>query len=120
MDDDLIYVKTNIGEEMVAERTRLVQRNLRVVLIMVDGLATVADLKRQAGDSAMVDASLDELERLGLIETVNAKQRRAKRRDAATSTSSRFTFENKTPTELKDPQELDPSKPSATPPTAER
>ncbi|MCC6775021.1 MAG: hypothetical protein IT537_00015 [Hyphomicrobiales bacterium] len=99
MDDKLIYVKTNIGEEMVAERTRLVQRNLRMVLIMVDGTATVADLRRQAGDAGMVDASLDELERLGLVETIEARERRVKRREAAMASSSRFTFEQGAPGE---------------------
>lgn len=68
MDNNLIYVKTKAGEATLHQRTRLVQRNLRMVLIIVDGLATVVELKRRLGDSNMVESSLMELKRLGLIE----------------------------------------------------
>ncbi|MDP2808630.1 MAG: AsmA-like C-terminal region-containing protein [Rhodocyclaceae bacterium] len=72
MDDSRIFCKTPSGEEAVRERTRLVQRNLRTVLIIVDGHADVAELKRKAGDAARVDATLAELEVLGLIECLDA------------------------------------------------
>ena len=72
MDDDLIYVKTQAGEAVLRERTRLIQRNLRMVLIIVDGLATVGELKRRLGDGNMVEPALAELEGLGLIETLPA------------------------------------------------
>jgi len=70
MNDDLVYVKTPLGEEAVRDRTRLVQRNLRMVLILVDGCSDVAAMKQKAGDPAMADAALGELERIGLIEAV--------------------------------------------------
>ncbi len=79
MKDDLIYTKTPAGEDAVQERTRLVQRNLRMVLILVDGVVNVAGLKQEVGDSAMVESALAELERLGLIESPEA----AKARDAS-------------------------------------
>jgi hypothetical protein len=69
MRDDLIYTKTQAGEEAVLERRRLVQRNLRMVLILVDGVVNVAGLKQEVGDPAMVESALTELEKLGLIET---------------------------------------------------
>ena len=72
MNDDLIYAKTQAGEAVLRERTRLIQRNLRMVLIIVDGLATVGELKRRLGDGNMVEPSLTELEGLGLIETLPA------------------------------------------------
>jgi hypothetical protein len=67
MEDDLIYTKTQAGEEAVQERRRLVQRNLRMVLILVDGVVNVAGLKKEVGDAAMVESALAELERMGLI-----------------------------------------------------
>lgn len=72
MNDESIYFKTADGEAAVRERTRLVQRNLRTVLILVDGLADVAMLKAKTGDAAMVESALRELEGMGLIETREA------------------------------------------------
>lgn len=74
MSDDSIYFKTAAGEAAVRERTRLVQRNLRTVLILIDGLADVAALKTKAGDAAMVDAAVIELESMGLIGVKRANE----------------------------------------------
>lgn len=71
MNDAAIFIKTPAGEEAIRERERLVQRNLRMVLILVDGVADVADLRRRAGDSALVDSALMELERMGLVESLD-------------------------------------------------
>lgn len=73
MNDELIFVKTATGEDAVRDRTRLVQRNLRMVLILVDGLTKVAALKQKAGDPAMIETALAELERIGLIESTASK-----------------------------------------------
>jgi hypothetical protein len=73
MNDELIFVKTSAGEEAVRDRTRLVQRNLRMVLILVDGLTKVAALKQKAGDPAMIETALAELDRIGLIESLNKR-----------------------------------------------
>ncbi|MBK6553217.1 MAG: hypothetical protein IPG13_04760 [Rhodocyclaceae bacterium] len=69
MSDERIFFKTTAGEAAVRERTRLVQRNLRTVLILVDGLADIGALKAKAGDATLVDAAIIELEAMGLIET---------------------------------------------------
>lgn len=69
MKDEAIYFKTPAGEDAVQDRTRLVQRNLRMVLILVDGVVNVGSLKEEVGDPVMVESALSELERLGLIET---------------------------------------------------
>jgi len=74
MSDEKVYFKTAAGEAAVRERTRLVQRNLRTVLILVDGLADMAALKNKAGDAAMVEAAVLELERMGLIETQDTQE----------------------------------------------
>ncbi len=65
MTDEQIYCKTPEGERALVQRTRLVQRNLRNVLILVDGVATVADLTKKLGDGAFLRASLAELVRGG-------------------------------------------------------
>ena len=61
MDKNTVFVKTEEGEEAVRQRTRLVQRNLRNILIMVDGNATVADLARRFGDETTTQHALAEL-----------------------------------------------------------
>jgi hypothetical protein len=73
MNDELIFVKTALGEDAVRDRTRLVQRNLRMVLILVDGLTKVSALKQKAGDPAMIETALAELERIGLIESTETR-----------------------------------------------
>jgi hypothetical protein len=73
MNDELIFVKTSAGEDAVRDRTRLVQRNLRMVLILVDGLTKVSALKQKAGDPAMIETALSELERIGLIESTDTR-----------------------------------------------
>lgn len=37
MDPKLVFAKTPIGDEAVRQSTRVVQRNLRMVLVQVDG-----------------------------------------------------------------------------------
>lgn len=61
MDRDTVYIKTPEGEEAVRQRTRLVQRNLRNILIMVDGRASVADLAKRFGNENATQAALTEL-----------------------------------------------------------
>lgn len=67
MDADLIFTKTPSGEAAVRQRTRVVQRNTRMVLILVDGKSTVDDLCEKTGNRQLVESALQELERDGLI-----------------------------------------------------
>lgn len=67
MDKTTVFVKTKEGEEAMRQRTRLVQRNLRSILIMVDGKATVADLAKRFGDQNAAEAALTELLAGGFI-----------------------------------------------------
>lgn len=67
MDPLLIYAKTPIGDEAVRQSTRVVQRNLRMVLVQVDGKVSVAELSAKIGNSRLVEAALRELEEGGYI-----------------------------------------------------
>ncbi len=55
------------------ERTRIAERNMRMVLTLIDGKATVADLCAKTGNSPLAEKALRELERGGFIETRAAK-----------------------------------------------
>ncbi|HJW02735.1 MAG TPA: AsmA-like C-terminal region-containing protein [Azospira sp.] len=63
MDSNLIYQKTAAGEDAMRHRSRLVQRHLRTVLILVDGKKTVAQLCEKIGNSQSVEEALAELEK---------------------------------------------------------
>lgn len=67
MDRNLIYAKTPIGDEAVRQSTRVVQRNLRMVLVQVDGKLTVGELGQKIGDSRLVESALSQLEGGGYI-----------------------------------------------------
>jgi len=67
MDTNLIYEKTAAGEEAMRQRTRLVQRHLRMVLILVDGRTSVGDLGEKVGNEQLVETALGELEKDGFI-----------------------------------------------------
>lgn len=68
MDQNLIYVKTTAGENAIAQRTRIIQRNVRMALILVDGRSTVAELIRKIGNLQLTENALAELEQGGFIE----------------------------------------------------
>lgn len=72
MDQNLVYSKTPAGEEAIRQRTRVVQRNLRMVLILVDGKAPVGELSAKVGNAQLVEQSLQELERDGFIAPASA------------------------------------------------
>ena len=67
MDQKLIFAKTPIGDEAVRQSTRVVQRNLRMILVQVDGKLTVAELGVKIGDPRLVEGALSELEEGGYI-----------------------------------------------------
>lgn len=68
MDSNLIYQKTAYGEEAMHQRTRVMQRNVRMILILVDGQSTVADLCVKTGNPQLTENALGELEKGGFIE----------------------------------------------------
>jgi hypothetical protein len=66
--EELIYTKTDSGENAIQQRNRVLQRNVRMVLILVDGHSSVADLGRKIGNVELVEEALRELEEGGFIE----------------------------------------------------
>lgn len=68
MDKTTVFVKTREGEDALRQHTRLIQRNLRNILIMVDGNVTVAGLARRFGDETTTQRALAELLAGGFIE----------------------------------------------------
>lgn len=67
MDPNLIYAKTPTGDEAVRQSTRVVQRNLRMVLVLVDGKVSVSELSAKIGNPRLVETALRELEEGGYI-----------------------------------------------------
>lgn len=67
MDPKLVYVKTPIGDEAIRQSTRVVQRNLRMVLVQVDGKLTVGELSAKIGNPRLVERALKELVEGGFV-----------------------------------------------------
>lgn len=67
MDSNLVYAKTPTGDEAVRQSTRVVQRNLRMVLVQVDGKMSVGELTVKIGNPRLVQSALRELEEGGYI-----------------------------------------------------
>ena len=67
MNAGMIYAKTPIGEEAVRQSTRVVQRNLRMVLVQVDGKLSVGELSAKIGNPNLVEDAICELEKGGYI-----------------------------------------------------
>lgn len=67
MDAKLVFVKTPLGDEAVRQSTRVVQRNLRMVLVQVDGKLSVAELSAKIGNPRLVEGALRDLEEGGFI-----------------------------------------------------
>ncbi|PKO44514.1 MAG: hypothetical protein CVU31_12270 [Betaproteobacteria bacterium HGW-Betaproteobacteria-4] len=67
MDSNLVYAKTPTGDEAVRQSTRVVQRNLRMVLVQVDGKMNVEELTAKIGNPRLVLSALRELEEGGYI-----------------------------------------------------
>lgn len=72
MDPNLVYQKTDSGEEAMRQRTKVVQRNQRMVLILVDGKSSVADLCDKTGNPQMTVGALRDLEKDGFVVPVSA------------------------------------------------
>ena len=67
MDKHVVYAKTPLGDEAVRQRTRVVQRNLRMVLVQVDGKLSIAELAEKLGNPRLVENALHELTEGGFI-----------------------------------------------------
>jgi sarcosine oxidase gamma subunit len=87
MDATLILVKTGKGVEEIKSRAFGLPQNLRSLLIMVDGSASLAGLLRRVAQVPKAEESLSWLLREGFVETVAPGSPRAA---AAAPTTSRM------------------------------
>ncbi|MBK8890873.1 MAG: hypothetical protein IPN75_11045 [Dechloromonas sp.] len=67
MDQKLVYAKTPIGDEAVRQRKGVVRRNLRMVLVQINGKISVEELGAKLGNPSLVENALRDLERGGYI-----------------------------------------------------
>mgnify|MGYP002377700453 CR=1 FL=1 len=67
MDQNLVFAKTPIGDEAVRQWTRVARRDLRMVLVLVDGKMTVGELGAKLNDPRLVESALRDLEQGGYI-----------------------------------------------------
>lgn len=74
MDNEIVYRKTPAGDQAMRQRKRLMQRNLRMVLILVDGVSPVSELAKKTGDAQLTASALGELLQGGFIEPVPARE----------------------------------------------
>lgn len=68
MNPKTVFKKSNKGEEEIRTRKYGISQNLRQVLIFVDGETAVSKILEKTAGLPLVDRSLEELERQGLIE----------------------------------------------------
>ncbi len=71
MTADRIYAKTERGRSELLSRASMLRGRLRAALIVVNGRAPLSALQEVIGDDAQV--LLDELERLGHVESVDSE-----------------------------------------------
>lgn len=62
MDQQLIYKKTDLGDEAIQSRAKLSEHELRVILIMVDGKKSVGEIVSKFGNLNSVEHALYRLE----------------------------------------------------------
>lgn len=67
MDSDLVLVRTNSGEAAVQQPTSLVQRNLRMALMLVDGVRSAGEIVGHFSDGSIGKSALADLRRAGMI-----------------------------------------------------
>jgi hypothetical protein len=74
-DDDIalprrkhIYRKTPAGENAIVQRARVEERQQRMILVLIDGKASVQELSEKIGDLQTAEAAVAALEKSGLIE----------------------------------------------------
>jgi hypothetical protein len=70
MDRNRVLVRTDSGEVAAQQPTRLVQRNLRTALMLVDGKRSAGEIADQFSDGSIGKSALADLERAGMIRLV--------------------------------------------------
>ena len=70
--DDEIFIRSPMGRLEAVRRPPQLPRRLRTLLLLVDGRASVADLRRGLSRYRSLDEGLDMLRKMGLIEPLPA------------------------------------------------
>ncbi len=68
--EDDVFIRSHLGRLEAADRGASLPRRLRVLLMLVDGKASVADMRRGLARFRGLDDALDMLRQMGLIETL--------------------------------------------------
>jgi hypothetical protein len=63
-----IYRKTPAGEEAIVRRAKVEERQQRMILVLIDGKASVQELSAKIGDAQLTEEAIAALEKSGLIE----------------------------------------------------
>ncbi|WP_172198866.1 hypothetical protein [Niveibacterium sp. COAC-50] len=109
MDRFSVFCRTEAGDRMMAEPKGSGDRLTRSVLEAVDGFSTVGELVTRLKDGKSVQRALTELERAGLIETLDARMARVAEQEA------RWLRGDETPARV-EPREIAQSSPAAADP----
>ena len=80
MDEKIVFVRTSIGEDEARSRTALLSKDIKRALLMVDGAATIAEIKKRSSPSLRValDDMFAELVKEGFIQDKARAVRSAK------------------------------------------
>ncbi len=80
MDEKIVFVRTSIGEDEARSRTALLSKDIKRALLMVDGVATIAEIKKRSSPSLRValDDMFAELVKEGFIQDKARTVRSAK------------------------------------------
>ena len=68
--EDDVFIRSHLGRLEAADRFSNLPRRLRVLLMLVDGRASVGDMRRGLARFRGLDDALDMLRHMGLIETL--------------------------------------------------
>ncbi len=68
--EDDVFLRSHLGRLEASDRYSSLPRRLRVLLMLVDGKANVADMRRGLARYRGLDDALDMLRQMGLIETL--------------------------------------------------
>ncbi|MDR2626016.1 MAG: AsmA-like C-terminal region-containing protein [Zoogloeaceae bacterium] len=69
-----IYRKTPAGEEAIVQRARVEERQQRMILVLIDGKASLQELSEKVGDFQTTEEAIAALEKNGLIEFDRVKE----------------------------------------------
>ncbi len=70
--DDQIFIRSHLGRQEAVRRPSQLPRRLRTLLLLVDGRASVGDLRRGLSRYRSLEEGLDMLRKMGLIEPLPA------------------------------------------------